>query len=270
MKKYGRLAALAFVVMSSGVAEDAAALALRTDALLKKMEQAVESPKSTEMDLLLTTNTEGAKTEMKGQYKGAADGNKFAIQAAGMAGERAFMASIVGDGKFLWTEHRFSDGRVSVHKVALATLEKLGGSEYLRHPIATMRERFEFTDLRDGKLDEKQVYVLEGKIRKGLIDQQVKVAEEAGGAVGAQAVRRQLEAIKKTSFFIDKSSLQVVTTETLDGNDEVIKSLHYKNVKTGVVLDEKDFTYTPPEGIAVQDLDVILKQTKQGSAGNEK
>jgi len=127
-----------------------------------------------------------------------------------------------------------------------------------------LRDRFNFTDLKDSKIGETEVYVLEGRLKEGVVEQQTKIAREAGGERAAQMTKQQLEMMDRSRIYVDKTTHLVRRTEVLDPQEDVLIRVDLTNIKLNVALDENDFKYTPPDGVKVLDMDEQMKAARGG------
>jgi hypothetical protein len=110
------------------------------------------------------------------------------------------------------------------------------------------------------------VYVLEGRIREGVVDAQAKAAGEIGGPMAAQMTRAQLELMDRSKIYVDKKTFLVRKSEVLDVQGQVIISVDLTNIKVDAPLDESEFRYAPPSGVKVMDMDEQMKALRAGGA----
>lgn len=166
---------------------------LKTEPVLRKMEAATLKAGSIEADMVITMNLLGNATDMTVHFKSTADGKRFVMDGkVGVMGQKV-PVHVVSDGVTMWSETTvpMAGNKKMVQKYSMKTIEKLGGggSQNPLQSVRDMRKRFVFTDVKEEKASGVDCYVLEGKLREGALEKQVKAAEEVGGAMAAQGAR---------------------------------------------------------------------------------
>ncbi len=243
---------------------------LKTEPLLKKMEAAVFKKESMTLDMDMVMSMMGQKTNLAAKLKMHKDGKRFVMDSKVSVMGQEIPSHAISDGETFWNEIELPGGRGKmIQKWSLSTLEKLGGgaSSNPLDQVKQLRERFDFTDVQEGSIDGEDVHILAGKIREGVLDQQTKVARDLGGEIAAQAAAAELAKMDTAKVYIHKKSLWVNKTEVLDKGGDVVTSIHLKNIKQGIELDDKLFSYTPPEGATVMDMEEQLKNAREMGGG---
>jgi hypothetical protein len=244
---------------------------LKTEPILKKMLESTVAAKSVEAELDMSMKMMNMNTVMKGHFKGTGDGKKMVMDMnIGVAGQM-IPAHIVGDGTNFWSEITMpGGGQKMVQKFSAATMEKMGGgSQNPLQGVKELRDRFVFTDVKDEKLGDADVFVLEGRIKEGVVERQTKIAEEIGGAVAAQAARQQLELMDRSRIYVDKKTYMVRKSEVMDAGGQVIVSIELNDIKLDTELDDKVFHYTPPGNAQVMDMEEQFKKARAAGNGME-
>jgi len=239
---------------------------LKTEPILKKMIAATTEAKFVEADMEMKMKMMNSDALTKGHFKSSGDGKKLVLDMVmGMAGQ-AMPMHIVGDGTTFWSElSNPSTRKKMVQKFSAASMEKMGGgSQNPLQGVKELRDRFNFTDLKDSKIGETEVYVLEGRLKEGVVEQQTKIAREAGGERAAQMAKQQLEMMDRSRIYVDKTTYLVRRTEVLDPQEDVLIRVDLTNIKLNVALDENDFKYTLPDGVKVVDMDEQMKAARGG------
>lgn len=242
---------------------------LKTEPILKKMEAAITEAKSVAGEMKMLMGMMGQLTEMKATFKSAADGKRFIMDMTIAIGGQEIPSHVVSDGTTMWSELTLPGGQGKmVQKFSMATMEKMGGgSQNPIHAVKDLRERFVFTNAKEDKLGEVEVYVLEGKLREGLIDKQAKVAEEVGGPMAAQMARAQLEQMDVSRLYIGKKDLLFRKSEVLDRDGKVMIGVELSKMEQGVKIDDAEFKYTPPAGAQIMDMEEQFKLAREAGAG---
>lgn len=246
---------------------------LKTEPLLKKMEAAAKDAQSIEADMSMMMKMMAMKQEMKGHFKSLADGKRFSMDMTMNTMGMDMKMHMVADGKTMWSEVDLpaglpggQGGKKMVQKFSMETIAKLGGqaSQNPLDQVKQLRKQFLFTDVKEEKLGDVDVYVLEGTMRPELIEQQKRAAEDvAGGQAGAIAAA-QMANMKKSRIFIAKSDMMFRKSEVLDDKGEAMMTMEMKNIKLGGKFDEKEFTYAPPAGVEVMDMEEMFKKAREG------
>lgn len=239
---------------------------LKTEPILKKMLSATLESRNIEADMEMKMKMMNTEAVMKGHFKGTGDGKKLKMDMAATIAGQPMPMRVVGDGTNFWSEITAGDKKI-VQKFSQSTMEKMGGgSQNPLQGVKELRDRFIFTDVSDGKIDDMDVYVLEGRIREGVVDAQAKAAGEIGGPMAAQMTRAQLELMDRSKIYVDKKTFLVRKSEVLDVQGQVIISVDLTNIKVDAPLDENEFRYAPPSGVKVMDMDEQMKALRAGGA----
>jgi outer membrane lipoprotein-sorting protein len=174
--------------------------------------------------------------------------------------------NMIADGEFVWSEIVMPGMEQKlVQKYSLDTMQKMSGAGTVTptQAVQDIRKRYYFTSSKEDKLDGRDVYVLEGTMNKDFIDEHCKKMEEMVGAQAAEMTRTQMELMKKSRMYVDKTDLLVRKLETLAEDNTPIVTLEMSNIKTGQKYDDAKFKYTAPEGATVQDMDEAFRMSKQ-------
>lgn len=242
-------------VLCLGLGLSAADVPPEVDALLKKMEEAAGKATSVEADMTTVMKTPQMEMEMKGHFKGMADGKRFAMEATTKTMGMEMKMKMVADGTTAWTEMDMPAGAGGkmVQKYSLKTMEKMGGGQNPMDQAKQMREMFQFTGLKDGKADNVDVHVLEG----------IPKADDPKTAQFAQMN------VKKARMHIGKADLVLRKMEMLTEKDEAVMTMDMTGVKVGQTFPDSIFQYTPPKDVKVMDMDEMLKGLGGAGAASE-
>lgn len=130
----------------------------------------------------------------------------------------------VFDGEFLYVDDERHEGRTATKaRPSLGQLQPIGG----RRLFAGLRGVDEIRLLSDETIDGKPVYVFEAKA--------------GGGTITSR-------------HYVDKETGILVKLTRADTLASIQYSFELTDIKVNVDFDEGHFTYTPPEGVEVQDL----------------
>jgi hypothetical protein len=217
----------------------------------------------------MTMGMMGMKVDMKATFKTTADGKRFVMDMTVKAGDQEIPAHAVGDGENMWSELTMPNkqGKI-VQKFSMKTLEKMGGgSQNPLGAVKELRERFAFTDAKEEKLGDTEVYVLEGRLREGIVERCVKNAGDVAGAQSAAMTRAQLESMDKARIYVRKDEMMFVKSEVFGRDGSVVVGIELSNLKRDIKIDEAEFKYTPPAGVQVMDMEEQFKTLRGAGQG---
>ena len=234
------------------------------DQILERMASSVVGGKAVSMDYLLVQYRSGRRVDAQGTARYHADGKRFVNELKTQAGNIEVDVRMICDGETVWTEVREGEKLHSVQKFSYATLSLLGGASIgsPKTQIQELRERYALSTVRDGKLGEQAVKVLEGKLKDDFVMRQLEAAKKLGGDIASELAKPQLEAMALVRVYVESSSGQIRKTELLNQEGQMVLSFELSNIKRDIELDEALFSYEPPQDAKVMDLDLSLKQAK--------
>lgn len=241
----------------------------KVEPTLKKMEAAAIA-QNIEADMKIDIAMNGMNMVMKGHFIGLADNKHFNMDMTTNAMGQEIKMNMIADGETVWSEIQAPGmDKKLVQKYTLETMEKMSGAGAVTptQAIQDVRKRYYFTSVKDEKLGDRDVYVLEGTVNKDFIDEHCKKMEELVGQQGAEMTRTQMEQMKRSKLYVDKDDLLVRKLETLSEDNTPLLTLELSNIKTGGKFDDAKFKYTVPEGATVQDMDEAFRMARQLGGG---
>ena len=233
--------------------------ALDVEPKLEKALSALTAAKSLSCDLDVT-RTKGA---LKGHFSGHTDSARYLSEVKIPTPAGDIDMHIVADGTNVWSEWAQPAGEKVVQKFLAGTMLKMGSSLHL-NPVDCLRDvraRYCFFEVRSEKAGGVESLVFEGTLKDGALDRQTKAIEELGGPAMARGMRAEQELAIRARVTFTKDALQKI--EFIGTGGESRFALTLSNTKLDVKLDESKFSYTPPKGPEIYDMEEQLRTTRE-------
>jgi outer membrane lipoprotein-sorting protein len=252
-----RYAVLSLGLLLMGLAVPSLHAGETPEAVLERMAAVVSAGKTLELEYVLIQYRNERRVEARGVAQYHADGKRFVNRVKTQAGDKEIDVRMVCDGTVVWIEVRDGEKIMTVQKFAMATLQKLGGAscQSPKAQVEDFRARYAFSEVRDGKLGDAPMIILEGALKKEFIERQLMAAGELGGKLAADLAKPQLESMVKARLYVDPATGRMRKSEVLDKDGQIVVSFELEKAKQDVVLPDSLFAYTPPKDIEVVDLD---------------
>jgi outer membrane lipoprotein-sorting protein len=232
---------------------------LSTEPLLRRMTEAALKVKAMQADYVMTGDVQGMKVEMNGKLLTQTAGKKMRMTMKSNMMGQAMDAVMIMDGAILWMDMQVAGQRM-IRKMSAEFMEKMGGGfdrpQSPAQAIEQFRKQFDLVAVEDGDLEGEAVHVLKGKIKENFMEE---MAEKFSGNPLGPQIMMQMRTMQGLRFYVDKNGLFVQKFEILDANGGTISSMTLKNIVFDPKYEEKEFVFTPPEGVPVIDTEQMMK-----------
>jgi outer membrane lipoprotein-sorting protein len=232
--------------------------ALKTGPVLKKMAEASSNAQSIEADMQMSIHVRvedrTVEQEMTGHIRSMRDGKHFVVDMT-LKAMFEVKTRMVADGTHQWMEIGLDNvpeiggkkAPTRVQKYSIAGLQKKNNGKPIQPLEQTeeIRRMFAFTELREERVAGEECYVLEGGLKPDFHK--------------SEDLIQPLSNAKRARLSVVKSTMLMRRSELLDEANNVVMSTELLNVKLGLEFDPKIFTYAPPEGAEVTDMDAAAK-----------
>jgi len=231
---------------------------LKTKPVLDKLLAQMKEMKTFDADIEMKIKMMGQDMLQKGHLIATGDDKQFALDVNVKLGEMEVKSRIFCDGETMWVDGA-AGGQKFVQKMSLASMDKMMPGVRRQNAtlssIKDMAQSMDFTDISDGTVDGFDVLVLEGHVRD-FLDAETKqeIKKQAG-----DSVLDQFKGMKRAKLQLDKSKLFLRKSEIFDAAGNVMVMMHFTNVTLDKPVTPETFKFTPPEGVAVMDMDAMFK-----------
>ena len=234
------------------------------DELLAFMQQKAAETETMSADATMTMTMPGATGEsqlMKMKMKMfTKKPDLMHAETQMLMGEMVTEVLMVHDGTIMWTEQRMG-GQVMVMKTDMAALkEKMGGAQESGSMgwdqfanAEEVKRRFEVKSLGKETIRDVETYGLE------LVPKD-KSGQDLEGQIPQNIPAGTLSAIR---LYLDAEAGFPVRTTYLKKDGSAWGTMDYTRYELNPELDDKLFTYTPPEGVQVIDMTEMMKAMQQ-------
>lgn len=199
--------------------------------------------------------------------------NKFRLEfdIIGMDGGYNMKSLAVFNGSIVWQAQISPKGKVlNVIKSELDENTPMGKGMNRQMRIdpwsqfEQVNEEYDITSIKEEKIDNRQVYVLQMQIKEKAKNEMTRMMEAYGNTEQINFVP------EKVVFYWDKEGGYGQKFEVFNTQGVLVSGVVYKDVRINSGLKEELFQYAPPEGVNVIDMAKMMEKMKQGTQEEEK